>query len=171
MSDAVLVTDAFAASHWCRATLLKLAAVALGALREVDVTAEEDLVHSAVVADGHVRSQLCVELVDESGMRELQLFTLLVVAVDPPGLSMLGWEVHAGVPSRPGQPPAQPKSESLVASRVLTHVAALRLADDARIDTEALTAHVSRTTDALPSTVVQAKAAELAQRVLEQLNR
>jgi len=171
MSDAVLVTDAFAASPWCRGTLLKLAAVALGPLRQVDVTPAEDLVHSAVVADGHVRSQLCVELVDEAGMRELQLFTLLVVAVDPPGLSMLGWEVHAGVPSRPGQPPAQPMAESLVASRVLTHVAPLQRADHARIGIDALIAHVSRTTDALPQPMVQAKAAELAQRLLEQLNR
>ena len=171
MSDAVLVTDAFAASAWCRGTLLKLAAVALGPLRQIDVTPSEDLVHSAVVADGHVRSQLCVELIDESGLRELQLFTLLVVAVDPPGLSMLGWEVHAGVPSQPGQPPAQPKAESLVASQVLAQVAPLKPAGDARLDIDALTAHVSRTTDALTQPVVHAKAAELARRLLEQLNR
>jgi hypothetical protein len=169
MRDAVLVTDAFAASEWCRATLLRLAAVALASLRQIGVTPESDLVHSAVVADGHVRSQLCVELVDESSLREMQLFTLLVVAVDPPGLSVLGWEVHAGVPSQPGQPPAQPMAESLVTSKVLAQVSPLKRANDARIDTDALITHVSRTTDALERPLVHAGAGELAQRLLDQL--
>jgi hypothetical protein len=149
MGDAVLVTDAFAASPWCRTTLLQLASVALGSLRAAGVTPVGDLIHSAVVADDHVRSQL---------------------ALDLPGLTLLGWEVHAGAPSPSGQPPAQPMAESLVAARVLTSVAPLRLIVGMRWDAEALANHVSRAVDALPQRVVHTKASELAQGVSALLN-
>jgi len=170
MGDAVLVTDAFAASPWCRATLLQLASVALSSLRAAGVTPVGDLIHSAVVADDHVRSQLCVELVDESGKRKMHLFSLLLLAIDLPGMSLLGWEVHAGAPSQPGQPPAQPMAESLLAARVLTSAAPLKLVVGTLGDADALANHVSRVVDALPQRVVHTKASELAQGVSALLN-